>query len=81
VVSVFGEIAGLSISEVFAGVLGRGLIGFGIDGPPVVNDKGWSEQTRRVSTPALRNRAQNSCAPTSLEPLSSFAAFLKSACS
>lgn len=57
-------------------VLGFG--GLGMDGPPVVNDRGCREQTRRASTSALRNNAQKSCAPTSLEPLSSVAAFLKS---
>lgn len=50
----------------------------GIAGPPAVNDRGWREQTRRVSIPALRRRAQKSCAPKSLEPFSSLAAALKS---
>src|ERR1700712_2641913 len=45
-----------------------------IAGPPLLKDNGCSEQTRRVSTPALRRRAQNSWAPRSLEPFNVFAA-------
>lgn len=55
-----------------------GLGGFGMGGPPVVKDSGCKEQTKRASTSALRNNAQNSCAPTSLEPFNFVAAFSKS---
>jgi hypothetical protein len=51
----------------------------GIGGPPELNDRGCREHTSRVSTPALRNKAQKSWAPKSLEPHKVFAAALKSA--
>lgn len=59
--------------------LAFGLGGLGIDGPPVVKDRGCKEHVKRASTSALRNNAQNNCAPESLDPFSSVAAFLKSA--
>lgn len=63
-----------------SGVVFRGVGGlyFGIAGPPALKDNGCKEQTRRVSTSALRRRAQNSCAPRSLDPFRVFAAARKS---